>query len=443
MYEEPPEGGTQNMRILVIGSGGREHAICWKLAQSPRLSKLFCAPGNAGIAQVAECVPANLSNIQSLVDLAKNLQVDLTVVGPEQPLVAGVVDAFAKSNLRVIGPTTAAARLEGSKIFAKEFMARHNIPTGRYAICESSAAAREVLNSGKFGYPVVLKADGLAAGKGVVIAANFEEADTAITEMMDQKKLGSAGDRLLIEECLVGRESSYLLFSDGETISPMVTAQDYKRAYDQDAGPNTGGMGTFSIPGQLDPDTEKLIIEQIAKPSISAAARDGFPFRGILFIGLMLTSDGPKVLEYNVRFGDPETQSILKRLDSDLLDVFEGIADGKLAGIKLRWSAEAAVCVVAASKGYPGNYDTEKIITGLQNAESIPGVTVFHAGTKANDKHEIITSGGRVLGVTARAETLSQARQDAYNAIEKISFDGMFFRRDIAKTSVTGTTTTS
>ena len=425
------------MKILVIGSGGREHAICWKLAQSPRLSKLFCVPGNAGIAAVAECIPANLSNIESLVDLAKNLKIDLTVVGPEQPLVAGIVDAFAQSNLRVIGPTAAASRLEGSKIFAKEFMARHNIPTGRYEICESSAVAREVLSSNKFGYPVVIKADGLAAGKGVVIAADYAEADAAVTEMMDQKKLGSAGDRLLIEECLFGRESSYLLFSDGKAISPMVTAQDYKRAYDQDAGPNTGGMGTFSIPGQLDAETEKLIIEQIAKPTIKAAANDGFPFWGILFIGLMLTSDGPKVLEYNVRFGDPETQSILRRLDSDLLEIFDGIADNKLGDVKPQWSNDAAICIVGASKGYPGSYDTGKTISGLPDAESIPGVTVFHAGTKKNTQNEIVTSGGRVLGVTARAATLAEARAQAYQAIEQIRFDGMFYRGDIAQTAKT------
>jgi phosphoribosylamine--glycine ligase len=423
------------MNVLVIGSGGREHAICWKLAHSPRLSKLFCGPGNAGIANVAECVPADVSNIPALVDLAKNLKIDLTIVGPEQPLVAGIVDAFTNAGLRIIGPTAAAARLEGSKIFAKEFMARHNVPTGRYEICETSAAAREVVRSTKFSFPMVLKADGLAAGKGVVIAADLAEAEAAIAEIMDQRKLGSAGDRLLIEECLVGRESSYLLFSDGESISPMVTAQDYKRAFDQDAGPNTGGMGTFSIPGQLSSETEKLIIERIAKPSIEGAVSDGFPFQGILFIGLMLTADGPKVLEYNVRFGDPETQSILKRLETDLLEVFEAIADSKLNNVELKWSNDAAVCIVAASKGYPGAYGTGKSITGLQDAELVSNVTVFHAGTKLNDRNEIVTAGGRVLGVTARAETLSQARQAAYSAIEKVNFEGMFYRRDIANTS--------
>ncbi|HZS45022.1 MAG TPA: phosphoribosylamine--glycine ligase [Blastocatellia bacterium] len=419
------------MNVLVIGSGGREHALCWKLAQGSRLTKLYCTPGNAGIAQVAECVPLDITDNDALVKLAGNLNIDLTIVGPEQPLVAGVVDAFNNAGLRIVGPTAAAAQLEGSKIFSKEFMTRHGIPTGNFVTCDSSAEARDAISSGTFDYPIVIKADGLAAGKGVVIASNSSEAESAISEIMDQHKLGTAGDRVLIEECLVGREASYLLFSDGNAIRPMVAAQDYKRAFDNDKGPNTGGMGTFSMPRQLDPLIEDQILKEIAEPTINAARAEGFPFRGVLFIGLMLTADGPRVLEYNVRFGDPETQSILKRLDSDLLDIFDAIETGTLDNVEPQWSNDVAVCIVAASEGYPGDYEKGKLISGLEDAGSIDGVTVFHAGTKRNGD-DIVSSGGRVLGVTARSNDLKEARDLAYQAIRKIHFNGMFYRSDIA-----------
>jgi len=419
------------MKILVIGSGGREHAIVWKLAQSSRVKQIFCSPGNGGIARQAACIPCD-GRPQSFADLASRLEVDLTIVGPEQPLVDGLVDVFTERGLRIVGPSAAAARLEGSKVFAKQFMSRHKIPSARFTVCDRPEAARETVSSGEYQFPVVVKADGLAAGKGVIIAQDRRQAAEAIDMLMVKRKLGAAGERVIIEECLAGREASFLLFTDGKTILPMAASQDYKRAYDNDQGPNTGGMGTFSTPGLLDEQISNRVLSEIAQPTIEAIAREGAPFRGVLYIGLMLTTDGPKVLEYNVRFGDPETQSILKRLDSDLVDIFEAITDGALQSVRASWSDDSAVCVVAASGGYPGSYEQGKLISGIADAESVEGVTVFHAGTRVDNEGHYFTSGGRVLGVTARAATLSGARERVYKAIGKIYFEEIHYRKDIA-----------
>jgi phosphoribosylamine--glycine ligase len=420
------------MKVLVIGSGGREHALLWKLSESARVEKLYCAPGNGGIVRDAECVDVEIGNANAVADLAARLEIDLTIVGPEAPLVAGIVDTFARRHLPIVGPTRAAARLEGSKVFAKEFMSRHHLPTAAFTICESPASAYDIISSGVYGYPVVLKADGLAAGKGVVVAQDEAEARRAIEEFMVEKRLGEAGARLVIEECLRGREASLLVFSDGKQILPMPPAQDYKNIFDGNRGPNTGGMGTFSMPGLLERNLKERILREIAEPTIAGMAADGAPFRGILFIGLMLTEAGPQVLEYNVRFGDPEAQVILARLDSDLIDIFEGIANGDLSQVKACWSEMSAVCVVLAAAGYPGKPETGQIIEGVEQAEAFEGVKVFHAGTRRNETGELVTAGGRVIGIMARQLTLEAARAQAYRAVECIRFPGQQYRKDIA-----------
>lgn len=420
------------MKVLVIGSGGREHAIVWKLAKSPRVTQIYCAPGNAGIAEEALLVQADISNPSLMAELADKMEIDLTIVGPEAPLVTGIVDAFNRRKLRIVGATKAAAQLEGSKIFSKEFMARHHIPTADFTYCESPESAFDIISSGVYRYPVVLKADGLAAGKGVVIAHNQEEAHTTIEQFMIDRSLGQAGARLVIEEFLQGREASLLLFSDGKNVLPMPVAQDYKAAYDGNIGPNTGGMGAFSTPGMLAAPLLEQIMHDIAEPTIAGMAAEGRPFKGILFIGLMLTDEGPRVLEYNVRFGDPEAQVILSRLDSDLLDIFEGIVNEDLKSVSVEWSQESAVCVVMAAPGYPGTPRTGAIITGLEEVSKIPSVKVFHAGTRLDD-HKYVTAGGRVLGVTARCATLKEARELAYSAVGMLDFEGKQLRTDIAK----------
>ncbi len=417
------------MKVLVIGSGGREHALVWALARSPHVQQLYNNSTNAGTLRLAMHVAE--SSINGLAHFAEREGIDLTVVGPEQPLVDGVVDAFAARGLTIFGPSQAAAQLEGSKVFAKQFMQRHRIPTARAVFCDDQAAALKAVSDGSFRYPLVIKADGLAAGKGVVVAADEAIARTTINEFMAGQKLGAAGSRLLIEECLVGRELSYLLIADGESYCALPVAQDHKRAYDGDQGPNTGGMGVFSTPGLLDEALEQRIVREIVEPSLAGTAADGFPFRGVLFIGLMLTADGPQVLEYNVRLGDPETQAVLRRLDSDLLELIFAATRGNLAQVKPVWSHDSASCVVMASAGYPGSYETGKVITGLEDAEQIESVTVFHAGTRRRDDALIETSGGRVLAVTARAETLAAATAFAYQGIAAIHFDGAHFRHDI------------
>ncbi len=419
------------MNILVIGSGGREHALCWKLSQSPHASAIYCAPGNAGIAQIANCFPASVHDPASIVALAESIGADLTFIGPEMPLVAGVVDAFNERGLRTVGPTQAAARLEGSKIFSKQFMSRHSIPTAKFAVCDSIESAREAFAS-EFRFPVVIKADGLAAGKGVLIPQDEPSLLATLNAMMVDRLFGSAGDRIVIEECLTGREASVMIFSDGRDYQMIVPAQDYKRAGDNDEGFNTGGMGSFSTPRLIDDRLLDRIRREIIEPSLEGMTADGNPFRGILYAGLMLTRDGPRVLEYNVRFGDPETQSVLLRLDTDLVEICERIIDGSIAGMKIDWSADSSVCVVVASGGYPGEFEKGKIITGLDEAGEVEGVVVFHAGTMRDEQGSFLTAGGRVLGVTARAETLYEARARAYEATGKISFDLMHYRTDIA-----------
>jgi phosphoribosylamine--glycine ligase len=419
------------MKILVIGSGGREHALAWKLASSPHTTELYCAPGNAGIGEIATCRPANVNDPIVLASLAKSIRADLTVIGPEAPLVAGVAEAFRARRLRMVGPTAAAAQLEGSKIFAKEFTTRHSIPTARFVACESPEAAREALRK-QFQFPVVVKADGLAAGKGVCIAGDQAEFDAAINEMMVKRVFGEAGSRLLLEECLVGREASVMIFTDGRDYKMIVPAQDHKRAYDGDQGPNTGGMGSFSTPDLIDEATIARVAREIIEPTLEGMAAEGNPFSGILYAGLMLTREGPKLIEYNARLGDPETQAVLLRLESDLVEVFDAVIDSRVGSTSIDWSADSSICVVAASGGYPGAFEKGKPITGLEEAKSIEGVVVFHSGTVRDERGRFLTSGGRVLGVTARAQTLQQARARAYEAMSRIRFEAMHYRTDIA-----------
>ena len=418
------------MKILVIGSGGREHAIAWKLANSPHTSQLYCAPGNAGISEVATCLPVDVNDPTSLATLAESVGADFTVVGPEAPLVAGVAEAFHARSLRLVGPSSAAARLEASKIFAKQFTARHSIPSARFVACDSAESAREALR--QFRFPVVVKADGLAAGKGVRIVSDEQEFEDAINSMMIARVFGEAGSRVVLEECLVGREASVKVFTDGRDYKTIVPAQDYKRVFEGDQGPNTGGMGSFSTPGLIDDALLGRITSEIIEPTLEGISSEGAPFSGVLYAGLMLTDDGPKLIEYNARLGDPETQAVLVRLESDLVEILESIVDGQIGATPIEWSDDSSVCVVAASGGYPGEVEKGNVIKGLVDAKSVEGVAVFHAGTARNDSGDFVTAGGRVLGVTARAATLADARASAYGAINKIKFDKMQYRTDIA-----------
>lgn len=422
------------MRILVIGSGGREHALAWKLAASPHTEQLFCAPGNAAIDEIATRIPANVNDPRGLAALAESIRADITVVGPEAPLVAGVAEAFRARGRRLVGPSSAAARLEGSKVFAKEFAIRHSIPTASFVVCDSPAIAREALKKA-FTFPVVVKADGLAAGKGVRIAVDQAEFDAAIDDMLVARVFGEAGTRVVLEECLVGREASVMVFTDGRDYAPIVPAQDYKRVFDGDRGPNTGGMGSFSTRGLVDDAMLSRIKRELIEPTLEGMRAEGNPFVGVLYFGLMLTSEGPKLIEYNARLGDPETQAVLVRLDSDLVEVFEAVVEGRLGSTRINWSNDSSVCVVAASGGYPGEFEKGKQLIGLAAANSVEGVVIFHAGTQRDDRGNYLTVGGRVLGVTARAATLAAARARAYEAMSMISFDGMHYRSDIAKVS--------
>ena len=417
------------MKVLVIGGGGREHALVWKLKQSPRVTKVFCAPGNGGIALDAECLPADFKSLDSLVAVASQIQPDLTVVGPELPLTLGVVDEFERRGWPTFGPTQAAARLESSKSFAKAFMQRHRIPTAHYAICKTIDEARAALSH--FHTPIVVKADGLAAGKGVVIARTKEEATTVASEMLSGKMVGAAGSQIVLEECLQGDELSFLVISDGERVVPLVAAQDHKRAGDGDTGPNTGGMGAYSTHTIIDDKMRDWLIHHIAQPVVSGMKAEGAEYRGVLYCGLMMTARGPMVLEFNCRFGDPETQPILMRLESDLVPALEASVDGRVSDGDFHWIPDASVCVVIASGGYPGTFEAGKKIAGLEEASALDDVRVFHAATARRDD-VYFTSGGRVLGVTARAPNLATAVDRAYSAVYKIGFEGMHFRKDIA-----------
>jgi phosphoribosylamine--glycine ligase len=417
------------MKVLVLGSGGREHSLGWKLRQSPRVSQLYCAPGNGGIAEDAECLPVDLKSLDSITTLAARLQPDLTVVGPELVLTLGVVDEFTNRGWPIFGPTKAAAQLESSKSFAKEFLQRYHIPTAHYAICDSIEQVRSALSH--FHLPVVVKADGLAAGKGVVIAKCKEEATSVAAEMLSGKMLGEAGSRVVLEECLKGDELSFLVLSDGERVAPLVAAQDHKRAGDGDTGPNTGGMGAYSTRDIVDDKMRDWLVNHIARPVVAGMKAEGTEFKGVLYCGLMMTARGPMVLEFNCRFGDPETQPILMRLESDLVDALEASVQGRVSEGDFRWSSDASVCVVLSSGGYPGTFEAGKRIDGLDEAGAVKGVKVFHAGTTKRDGVHY-TSGGRVLGVTARAAELETAVQRAYEACAKITFEGAHYRKDIA-----------
>jgi phosphoribosylamine---glycine ligase len=417
------------MKILVIGSGGREHALVWKLRQSPRNPQVYCAPGNAGIAGEAECLPVDVKSIESLTSLAARLQPDLTVVGPELPLQLGVVDEFTRRGWKIFGPTAAAAQLESSKSFAKEFMQRHHIPTAHYAICNSPDEVRDALSH--FHMPVVVKADGLAAGKGVLICKSKEEATTVATEMLSGKMLGEAGARVVLEECLQGEELSFLAMSDGERVAPLAAAQDHKRAGDGDTGANTGGMGAFSTATMVDEQMQNWLLQHVVRPVVAGMKAEGAEYKGVLYCGLMMTARGPMVLEFNCRFGDPETQPILMRLESDLVEALEASIEGRVSEGDFRWSPDASVCVVMASGGYPGTFEMGKKISGLEDADRVAGVKVFHAGTTKHDD-AYFTAGGRVLGITARAPDLKTAVDRAYEALAKINFGDAHFRKDIA-----------
>jgi phosphoribosylamine--glycine ligase len=416
------------MKVLVIGSGGREHALVWKLRQSKRVRQVYCVPGNGGICAEAECVPGDVRSPDALLEAAHRIQPDLTVVGPEGPLSLGIVDEFQRRGLRTFGPKAAAARLESSKSFAKEFMYRHNIPTALYAICDSMDEARK--NIDQFRAPIVVKADGLAAGKGVVIARSRDEALAVASEMLSGKMLGEAGARVVLEEFLEGDELSFLVLSDGERVTPLVAAQDHKRVGDGDTGPNTGGMGAYSIPALVDDKMRDWLVNHVARPVIKGMRDEGAEYRGILYCGLIMTARGPMVLEFNARFGDPETQPMMMRMESDLLGACIASIEGRVSDGDLRWSNDAAVTVVLASGGYPGAYETGKQIFGLEEVTAMENVVVFHGGTTRRDG-AYYTAGGRVLGVTARGTDLHTAIERVYAACAKIRFDGMHYRKDI------------
>ncbi len=415
------------MKVLVVGSGGREHTLVWKISQSPKVEKIYCAPGNAGIGNIAQLVNIKVEEIELLLAFALEKNIDLTVVGPEVPLVDGIVDRFEEEGLRVFGPNKACAQLEGSKAFAKEFMIRHDIPTAKYK--EYTDAQEAIKDIGIYGFPMVIKADGLAAGKGVIIAQSKGEAHEALSMIMKDKKFGDAGSKVVIEEFLEGIEASVLCFVDGDTIVPMVSAQDYKKAFDGDEGPNTGGMGTYSPSVIYTDDIKEKAHNEILKPFVQGLKSDGLNFKGIIFIGLMIKDGELRVLEFNTRFGDPETQVVLSRLETDIVEIFESIIEGKLKEQEIKWSDKKAVCVVLASKGYPEKYEKGKVITGLDTVEE---AVIFHAGTKSSDG-KVVTNGGRVLGVVGIADTMEMARNIAYKDASKIEFDGKQYRKDIGE----------
>jgi len=426
------------MKLLVLGSGGREHAILWSLNQTSDVAlDLYCAPGNAGIAEVATCKPISLTDHSALIRLVKTEGIALTIVGPEVPLADGIVDEFERNRLAIVGPSQAASRLESSKAFAKDFMARHKIPTADYRVVRSAGEAEETLRSGAFGPAdsrTVVKADGLAAGKGVIVANSRAEAEISAHMLMSGEIVGAeAARQVVIEEALWGSEASLLLFADGRDYALMPPARDHKRIGENDTGPNTGGMGAVTGASILEAETLQRIVREIVEPTLAGARGEGFPFRGVLFLGLMLTADGPKLLEYNVRMGDPETQAILVRLKTSLVDIFEAIRTRRLRDVKVEWTNHSSACVVLASEGYPAQYKIDVPIEGLNDIASLEGVTIFHAGTKRSKAGELVTAGGRVLGVTARGESLEKALGHCYKAVAQIKWEGMQYRRDIGK----------
>jgi phosphoribosylamine--glycine ligase len=421
------------MKVLVVGSGGREHALVWKISQSPRVDKVFCAPGNAGIAKIAECLDTKADDIDALLDFVKYDWVDLTVVGPEVPLTLGIVDAFKKEGRLIFGPDRAGAQLEGSKVFAKDLMRKYGIPTAEYKTFTSYLHAEEYVRLK--GAPLVIKADGLAAGKGVIVADNVEEAINALKLIMKEKAFGSAGDKVVVEQCLKGEEASFMVVTDGKTVIPLASSQDHKTVFDHDRGPNTGGMGAYSPAPVLTRSLEKETMQSVIRPLIKGLKKEGIHYKGIIYAGLMIYNGKPSVLEFNCRLGDPEAQPVLMRFHGDLFDMLKAAAEGKLGDLKPSWSEEAAVCVVLSSKGYPGPYEKGKTIKGVDDVSEKDGVVVFHAGTSM-DNGEFITSGGRVLGVTALGKDIGDAKSNAYRAIENIHFDGMHFRKDIGDKAI-------
>ena len=414
------------MKILVVGSGGREHAICYSLLKGKKVNAIYCAPGNAGISEIAQCLSIKDNDIDNLYKFAKENKIDLTIVGPEVPLVDGIVDKFEKENLRIFGPNKKCSMLEGSKAFSKEFMIKHDIPTAKYKEYMDLDEAINEIDS--FGYPVVIKADGLAAGKGVVIAKDKEEGIKALKEMMNEKKFGSAGEKIVIEEFLKGIETSILAFVDNNTIVPMESAKDHKKVYNNEEGPNTGGMGTFSPSNIYDEQLSNIVKKEVLDKTLKGFKDDNLDYKGILFIGLMITEDGPKVLEYNVRFGDPETQSVLLRLETDLIEIIEAILENRLNEIHIKYDEKNAVCVMLTSGGYPESYEKGKVITGLDKVDE--DIVIFHSGTKIIN-NKLVTNGGRVIGISAKGNSLEEASKKVYENIEKIKFEGMHYRTDI------------
>ncbi len=424
------------MKVLVIGSGGREHALVWKLSQSRRVDKIYCCPGNAGIAELAECVDIDPLDFEAILNLVKYEWIDLTIVGPEDPLAAGLATVFRKDGRKIFGPGIDAARLEASKSFSKDFMRRYGLPTADYKVFTSYMHAEDYVRLK--GAPIVIKADGLAAGKGVIVAKTVHEATDALRLIMKERAFGAAGDKVVVEDCIDGEEASFMAFTDGKIIVPMVSSQDHKRIFDNDLGPNTGGMGAYSPAPVLGPEMEQTVMETIMKPFLRGIQAEGMDFRGVIYVGLMIR-DGkkPYVLEFNCRFGDPETQAVLRRLDSDFFEIILATSEGKLAQANIEWKRESSVCVVMASGGYPGKYQKGMAIKGLDNAGKLKDVVVFHAGT-VFDGENFVTAGGRVLGVTATGKDVKEAKARAYEAAQMITFEGMQFRKDIADRAIKG-----
>lgn len=419
------------MEVLLVGGGGREHALAWAMSRSPRLTRLYCAPGNGGVAQIAQCVDIAATDIEGMVRFAEEKGVDLVVVAPDDPLALGMIDALEAKGIRAFGPNKAAARIEASKVFAKNIMKKYDIPTAQYSVFTKAEDALEYLTTCE--YPVVVKADGLALGKGVLICQDREQAEEAVRLCMCDRAFGAAGERILIEEFMTGPEVSILAFTDGQTIVPMMSAQDHKRIFDRDKGPNTGGMGTFAPSPHYTPQVADYVEKNIMLPTIRAMGQEGCPFRGVLYFGLMLTRNGPKVLEYNARFGDPETQVVLPLLETDILDIFDAVIDSRLAQQDISWRVGAAVCVVLAAAGYPGAYEKGHEIFGLETLAEMLDVQVFHAGTRRLNDGRLVTNGGRILGVTAQGDSMQQAIDLAYSCVSQVHFEGMQYRHDIGK----------
>jgi phosphoribosylamine--glycine ligase len=418
------------MKVLVVGGGGREHALVWKIAQSPKVTKVYCAPGNAGISELAEIVPIKANDLKGILDFALEAKIDLTVVGPEDPLTLGIVDLFESKGLAIFGSNRKAAEIEGSKAFAKEIMKKYRIPTAFYEVFENPTEAITYIR--KQGPPIVVKADGLAAGKGVMVCKTVEEAIRSVEQIMVEKVFGEAGKKVVVEECLTGEEASYIAFTDGKSILPMASSQDHKPIFDGDQGPNTGGMGAYSPAPVVTEEVHQQIVEKILRPMIQGMWEEGRPYRGVLYAGLMIKDGQPKVLEFNARFGDPETQPALMRMKGDIVPILESCMKGTLSQCQIEWDERAAVCVVMASKGYPGDYEKGKAIKGLQEVSRMKDVVVFHAGT-ATKEGQIVTNGGRVLGVTGLGEDIPRAIERSYEAVKKISWEGAHYRTDIGQ----------